>query len=242
MTLALVVAIVFVATLIRTSLGFGEALIAVPLLAFILPIHTAAPLAVLISITIAAVLLALDWRHVHIAGAIRLVLATLPGIPIGVLVLRTVPESSVKATLGTIVAAFALYGVRQHTTARLHDDRLAWGFGAAAGVLGGAYGMNGPPLVVYGTLRGWPPERFRATLQGYFLPASLAGMAGYAAAGLWTTGVTEHYLLTLPATAVGIALGRALNSRVSPDRFRTFVYVALLASGLGLVAQAVFAR
>jgi hypothetical protein len=32
--------------------------------------------------------------------------------------------------------------------------------------------MNGPPLVIYGALRRWTPERFRATLQGYFLPAS----------------------------------------------------------------------
>lgn len=242
MTPALVVAIIFLATLIRTALGFGEALVAVPLLAFVLPVQTAAPLAVLVSITIAAVVLLLDWRHVHVGGATRLVLATLPGIPIGLLVLRAVPESIVKTALGLVVAAFAVYGLRQQTGTRLHDDRLAWLFGAVAGVLGGAYGMNGPPLVVYGTLRGWPPDRFRATLQGYFLPASVAGMAGYAVAGLWTIRVTEDYLLTLPATALAIVLGRALHRRLSPDRFRRLVYAGLIASGIGLVAQAVMAR
>ena len=55
---------------------------------------------------------------------------------------------------------------------------MAWLFGFGAGVLGGAYGMNGPPLVAYGALRHWSPKRFRATLQGYFLPASLVGIAG----------------------------------------------------------------
>jgi hypothetical protein len=49
---AYVVAIVFVATSIRSSLGFGEALFAVPLLALKIPIATAAPLAVLVSITV----------------------------------------------------------------------------------------------------------------------------------------------------------------------------------------------
>ena len=39
--------------------------------------------------------------------------------------------------------------------------------------------MNGPPLVIYGALRRWSPQHFRATLQGYFLPASLAGLGGY---------------------------------------------------------------
>ena len=75
----------------------------------------------------------------------------------------------------------------------LTDDRQAWLFGLSAGVLGGAYGMNGPPLVVYGALRRWSPEHFRATLQGYFLPASVIGMIGYWAAGLWTPSVSRYY-------------------------------------------------
>ena len=53
------------------------------------------------------------------------------------------------------------------------------GSGFCSGILGGAYGMNGPPLAVYGSLRRWSPQHFRATLQGYFLPASIIGMAGY---------------------------------------------------------------
>ena len=60
-----VVAVVFVATLIRSAFGFGEALIAVPLLALFLPVKTAAPLAVLVSITIAAVVVAQD-RRAHV--------------------------------------------------------------------------------------------------------------------------------------------------------------------------------
>jgi uncharacterized membrane protein YfcA len=41
----LVVAVFFGATLVRSALGFGEALIAVPLLAFVLPVKVAAPIA-----------------------------------------------------------------------------------------------------------------------------------------------------------------------------------------------------
>jgi uncharacterized membrane protein YfcA len=48
-----VLIIVFIATLIRSAFGFGEALIAVPLLAFFIPLEVAAPLVVLVSITIA---------------------------------------------------------------------------------------------------------------------------------------------------------------------------------------------
>ena len=53
-----VLIVMFVATLIRSAFGFGEALLAVPLLALRIPIEVAAPLAVLVSITVADVVVA----------------------------------------------------------------------------------------------------------------------------------------------------------------------------------------
>jgi len=61
-----VVCIVFIATLIRSAFGFGEALVAVPLLAFYIPLEQAAPLAVLVSITIAAIVVVQDWKKIHL--------------------------------------------------------------------------------------------------------------------------------------------------------------------------------
>lgn len=230
-----VVAVFFGATLIRSALGFGEALIAVPLLSFFLPVDVAAPVAVLVSITVAAVVVAQDWRHVHLRSAAWLVLSTLVGIPLGLLMLRTVSEPIVKAVLGAVVAGFALSGLRSRGAYELTNDRWAWLFGVCAGVLGGAYGMNGPPLVMYGSLRRWSPEHFRATLQGYFLPASIVGMAGYGVAGLWTSSVNRYFLLSFPAVIVATALGRAINRRVDSRRFFIVVHVGLIAIGLGLL-------
>src|SRR5262249_43008525 len=158
-----------------------------------------APVAVLVSITVAVVVLAQDWRHVNVRSAAWLVVSTLVGIPLGLLLLRYAPDAIVKGALGVVVAGFAILALWQHDPYELRDDRFAWLFGVLAGVLGGAYGMNGPPLVMFGAMRRWPPERFRATLQGYFLPASVIGMIGYGIAGFWTRGVNRYFLLTLPA-------------------------------------------
>jgi uncharacterized protein len=113
--------------------------------------------------------------------------------------------------------------------------RSAFGFGA--GVLGGAYGMNDSPLVIYGTLRRWPAEQFRATLQGYFLPASLVGMAGYWLAGLWVLAVTRYYLLSLPVVGASMVLGRVANRRLAGDSFLRYVHVALIVIGVTLLVQ-----
>src|SRR4051812_2605817 len=214
-----VLAVLFLATLIRSAFGFGEALIAVPLLALLLPVEVAAPLAVLVSITVAGAVLLQDWRHVQVRSAGWLVAATLPGIPLGLLLLTAVEEQAVKGILAVIILAFSAYCLAGRAPPALPDDRLAWLFGFAAGVLGGAYGMNGPPLVVYGTLRRWSAGHFRATLQGDFLPASVLGMAGYWLAGLWTAEVNHYFLLCLPVAAAAIWLGRLVNRRLTGRSF-----------------------
>lgn len=233
-----VLAVLFFATFIRSALGFGEALVAVPLLALVMPVQVAAPLAVLVSITVAVVVVLQDWRSVHLRSAGWLILATLFGIPLGLLLLKTVPESIVKAILGVFIFVFALYSLLGCKQRELTDDRLAPFFGFTAGILGGAYGMNGPPLVVYGVLRRWTPIQFRATLQGYFLIASMVGMAGYALTGLWTRTVSRYFLLSLPLALIAIVIGRAVHRRLSSARFLMCVNVGLALIGLLLLKQA----
>jgi uncharacterized membrane protein YfcA len=238
-TTALVMAVLFLATFIRSAFGFGEALVAVPLLALIMPVELAVPLAVLASITVAGMIVAQDWRKIHARSAWQLVVSTFFGIPLGLWLLVTVPGAVVKTILAVVIIAFSGYSLIHRRPFALKDDRLAWLFGFAAGILGGAYGMNGPPLVVYGTLRGWSPQHFRATLQGYFLPASLVGMVGYGLAGLWVPAVTRYYLLSLPAVAAAVVLGRAANHRMDARTFLVYVHAGLIAIGTLLLSQAV---
>jgi uncharacterized protein len=239
-TIAAILAVLFLATLIRSAFGFGEALIAVPLLALLIPVEVAAPLAALVSITVAAVVLVQDWRKVHVGSAGWLILSTFVGIPLGLWLLIAAPEAVVKALLAVFIIGFSAYCLASRKLFELKNDRLAWVFGFVAGVLGGAYAMNGPPLVVYGTLRRWSAEHFRATLQGYFLFASLVGMAGYWLAGLWASTVTRYYLLSLPLVLAAIFLGRIVNQRLKRERFLVYVHVGLVVVGATLLIQSVW--
>jgi uncharacterized membrane protein YfcA len=233
-----VVAVLVLATLVRSTFGFGEALVSVPLLALIIPVNVAAPVAVLVSITVAAVVLAQDFSEVHARSAGWLVLSTLLGIPLGLVLLTRVTEPVVKTLLACVIIAFSGYSLLSRRRYVLENDRLAWLFGFSAGVLGGAYGMNGPPLVIYGALRGWSPGRFRATLQGYFLPASLVAMGGFWLAGLWTPAVTRYYLVSLPAVLLAIFAGRVLHRRLRGPRFLLYIHAGLILIGATLLVQA----
>jgi len=213
----------------------------VPLLALRVPVVIAAPLAVLVSILVAGTIVIQDWRRIEFRSASGLLIASLFGIPVGVLLLALVNDHIVKLVLGGVIVAFSIYSLTAGRDRHLPDDHRGWllACGFVAGILGGAYGMNGPPLAVYGALRRWPPQQFRATLQGYFLPASIVGLVGYASIGLWNATITRYFLWSLPGVALAIAIGRALNLRIASGGFFRIVYGGLLLIGAALLVQAV---
>ncbi|MCE7031428.1 sulfite exporter TauE/SafE family protein [Lysobacter sp. GX 14042] len=233
-----VLVVLFIATFIRSAFGFGEALVAVPLLALIVPVEVAAPVAVLVSITVSVVSVAQDWRHIHMRSAGWLFASTLFGVPFGLWLLSAAPTGTVKTALAVVIIVFSAYLLLNRYSVKLESDRFAPLFGFLAGILGGAYGMNGPPLVAYGTLRRWSPQHFRATLQGYFLPASAVVMAGYWMAGLWTPEVTNYYLLSLPVVVAAILAGRMANRHFNEHVFLVCVHCGLIVVGAALLWQA----
>lgn len=239
-TTCYIILVVFVATLVRSSLGFGESLLAVPLLALYIPVQIAVPLSVLVSVTVAAWIVIQDRKKIHFRSAAGLVAFALAGIPVGLLLLSSEHESLIKAILAILILLFSAYALWGKPFRESAKSPLWLGIcGIASGILGGAYGLNGPPLVIYGSMRRWSPQHFRATLQGYFLPASLCGMAGYWIKGLWVPEVTTHFLWCLPGVVVAIWAGRVINSRLKGHGFFTYVYGALMVISIILLVQAV---
>lgn len=227
----------FTATLVRSTVGFGESLIAVPLFMLFLPVETAVPLSVLISLIVALVVVVQDRKKIHLKSARWLILSALPGIPLGLLLLTYGSDSLVKMCLGILIVLYAAYSLWVKPVRHVSHDHKGWllACGFLSGILGGAYGLNGPPLVVYGHLRRWSAKHFRATLQAYFLPASLAALIGYASKGLLTSHVLKNFFATLPVVLPAIFLGRHLNHRLKDGTFFNYVYWGLLFIGIVLV-------
>jgi uncharacterized membrane protein YfcA len=121
-TILPVIGVIFLATLIRSAFGFGEALVAVPLLALLIPVEQAVPLATLVSITVAAVVVAQDWRKIHIRSAGWLVISTLFGLPLGLWLLTAVAEAVVKEILAVVIIGFSSYCLVSRSQYELKSD------------------------------------------------------------------------------------------------------------------------
>jgi uncharacterized membrane protein YfcA len=224
-----VLSVVLFATLVRATFGFGDALVAMPLLVMIVGLKTATPLVALNACTIGLIILAGNYRAVRFGVAVRLIVSTFIGIPIGLTLLKGAHEGVMELVLAVVLLGFSLYQLTNHEGARLKSDRYSYLFGFVAGVLGGAYNTNGPPVVIYGSLRRWTPAEFRATLQGYFICTGLMIMAGHALAGLWTPKVGGLYAASLPIVFVSIWAGSHLHRRLHPEKFAKGVYLLLAA-------------
>jgi uncharacterized membrane protein YfcA len=206
-----------------------------PLLTLTIGIQTATPLVAFISMTIALSILIGNWRKVELDTVWRLILSSLLGIPFGLILLKFAPDSFVKTLLGIMLILFGLYNLTAPQLPTVQRQVYAYIAGFLAGILGGAYNTSGPPVIIYGTLCRWSPERFRATLQGYFL-TSVFIVIGHGLAGLWTSQTLKLYAYALPGVIIAILLGGRLNRAIPPGSFDRFVYVALVMMGILLLS------
>jgi uncharacterized membrane protein YfcA len=243
--LVILLAAAGLAGLAHSAAGFGAALVAMPILTLLFDVKTAASIVALQGLITSSTVLIQNRHGLDFREATLLILASLVGIPIGFVLSRRVDQGLVTGALGILLIAYALYTLWDNSGAprEMPDDRpvnswqgaggLAAGF--LAGILGGAYNTNGPPLIVYGAIRRWPPARFKSILQSLFLSNGLVVVAVRAAGGAFTPQVLTNYLYSIPTLLVGLLLGTRFSRRWAPEQFRRLILLLILILGILLL-------
>jgi uncharacterized protein len=235
----MVLSIVSFATILRSTFGFADAMFAMPLLAVIIGLKTATPLMAIVAMTISTTILIKNWREVNVKSAWRLFLSSLAGIPLGLWFLKGTHDALMKLILAAVIICFSTYSLIKPSLTAIKSENSAYIFGFFAGVLGGAYNTNGPPVVIYGSLRKWSPMTFRATLQGYFFMAGIFICLGHGFAGLWTHTVLGYYLFSLPLVFLFTFIGGQLNRSIPKGKFDRIIHSLLIVIGLFLLLQTI---
>lgn len=230
-----IILIVAGAGFVRGAVGFGDALFAMPLLALVASTQFSSSLMAMCALLMALVLLAKEWRELEFHAAIMLIVCGFLGIPIGHQLLKLGNEAIVKAILAGAVMAFSLWSLWSPPNIELKSNRTAPLFGFMSGILGGAYNIAGPPLVIFGTLRQWSPRQLRSVMQAYCIVGSIAIVTLKAIDGAVTVSVLKHFAFAVPALIVSTLIGQRLTRDMSTDRFARWVHACLLISSLMLL-------
>lgn len=236
--LAPVLAVAFLAGLIQGLSGFGSALVAVPLLALMLPVETVVPLMALVGTAISAFNL---W---HLRHAIRfsplapLLAGYILGTPLGLNFLNRAPEETILAALGIFLTTYALLSLigRQPTAAWLREWRV--GIGTLSGALGAAFSTNGPPVILHvAAHREWSADRQKATLVLFFLTASAITVIAHGYSGLVTGKVLSWFLWSTPMLLAGTLTGAWMYRRLGEHNYRRLTFGLILGTGVMLLLR-----
>src|SRR5439155_26662656 len=130
------------------------------------------------------------------------------------------PAGALNRLLGLMLVAAYVLEVRGLYPTKLEGRRWGLGAGVLAGVIGGAVGLPGPPVVLYAATQGWSARTVKANLQAFFVVNQGAILAGYWWAGLLTRAVWGLAVgFALPAGAGGVG-GAVLLERVDQHWLR----------------------
>jgi uncharacterized membrane protein YfcA len=235
LTLAVIAAILLLAAFTQSLTGFGLALVSMPLLSMVIGLPRATALVAVVSVGVEIVILWQHRAHLHWQPVRRLTLASFAGVPVGIFLLRHAPEAWMLRGLGALLAGYGLYALSGKPLPTLQNTGWGWAAGLLAGALGGAYNTSGPPVILYGHARGWPPETFKANLQAFFLASSSLVFAAHLVAGDIGAATWVQAAAATPALALGLWSGHRAAAFLPPERFRKIVLVALVLLGLKML-------
>jgi len=235
-----IIALVFGAAVLQALSGFGFALVVMPLATLVIDLKTAAPLVALAQVTANTINIIRFRRAINLGEVARLGVASVLGIPIGIWALLRVNELAINRLMGAILIAYAAYVLLRQPSKRSGEGRPAaqwWAYpaGFLAGCLGGAYNTPGPPVVVYGSLRQWPKDEYRAIVQSVFLINAVLVVSSHLLAHRVTTQVWTLYAWAAPALLLGLWSGTLLDRHMDQERFRILVTAMILVLGVSML-------
>lgn len=219
--------------------GFGSAIVAMPMLTQLMPLHHAVPI-MLICDMIGGMLVGASSRSaVHMAELRRVVPWMLLGMLIGLGLLMSVPERPLLIVLGAGVLLYSLWRLRASDIFR----PLAPGWAIPLGISGGGFtamfGTGGPLYTIYLAGRLRDRNELRATIGTLIMLTGLTRLVMFTATGLLLDpAVLALAAWLLPCSLVGLRCGTWLRHRVKPAYIGRLLWTVLIIGSASLLVRA----
>ncbi|MDX3663524.1 sulfite exporter TauE/SafE family protein [Streptomyces sp. ID05-26A] len=218
--------------LLQGLIGFGLALVAVPLLALLDPALLPVPV-LMIAAAHASLSLAREFTHVDWRGVGWAMLGRLPGTVVGILIVDALDPKGFGLVVGGSVLACVLLSITAWRPEPHPKSLVTAGF--ASGSFGTATAVGGPMVALLYQNQAGP--QVRATLGAFFVLGSGASIIGLTATG----NVTAHQLwsgvLLIPFLVAGFLLSGPLRKRFDAKGIRTPMLVVAGTSAVVLIVR-----
>ncbi|WP_413377363.1 sulfite exporter TauE/SafE family protein [Alkalihalobacillus sp. 1P02AB] len=235
MELVLFIFIILVASILQTSSGFGFSILATPFLLLLFEPFEAIQINLLVSLIISMLLFRKINSDIDYGMLRRLVIGSLPGLPLGIYIFLTVDISLLKVGVSIIILCLTLlllfsFRIKQ-------KQSRDYGVGSITGTLTTAIGMPGPPLLLYFLSTNTSKATVRATTLAfylfiYFVSFVIQMIFAGTSQVVWTSTV-----ISLPFVLGGLWVGQYLYRKMDQRTFRILTYILLFFTAIYLLVE-----
>lgn len=232
--LAVIIIFAFLSTFIQRITGFGFGIVFMTVAPFLMPSYAEAislsgMLAIVCALGTGLQLLGkVPWRKMLVILATFLVISFF-----AVRIVAMIDGMQLKRILGVILIFVSMYFFFLNGKIRMKPNAATqMGMGTISGLMGGLFGMQGPPAVIYFISCTSDKDEYMAVTQWYFIIGNIFMSLCRAGSGFITREVWITWLCAVPAVLVALFLGSRVYSKMPVTLIRKFVYVFIGVAGL----------
>ena len=230
----------FVGYFVKGVAGIGNTLVVTSAMAYTRTNAEITPVELLLCVPTN---LAVTWvyrRHIDWKLAIAPLCMVLAGDALGVLLLKNVDVTAMKAVFGVVLILLSveqLWRELRGKPSRAGHPALMLTLGISAGVLCGMFGV-GALLAAYLSRVTTDDATYKGTMSIIFTIENFFRVLAYSATGLLTALSLTRAAILLPFMGAGLFLGIRLSNRLNARTMRLIIGAMLLLSGLPLLLTA----
>ena len=231
------------ASFIQRTIGFGFGIFIMTALPFLMPSYAeAVTLSGLLSLTSATIVMLQYVKYVTWKRFLPILGAFIIFSTAAILMLDKIEGPMMRQILGVMLIFLSLYFSFFKERLQKHIRATpGWmlGAGSVSGVMGGLFGMQGPPVVLYLIVSEPSKNHYMGMIQTYAVTTNITMLAVRIYNGYVTPAVETSYLYGLAGLAIGVIAGNWAFKRIPNKLFTYLVYAYIGISGAVILLTAI---
>jgi len=225
--------IVFFASFLQASTGYGFSIIGTPFLLMIYPAHEAIQINIILSICLSLFMIQKIKSEYDRELVVKLMIGSVAGMIGGIFVYLYFDVQWLKLAVGILILLLTIFLVCNFRMRRTNKRDIV--VGGLSGLLTTSIGVPGPPLLLYFSGASIDQFTLRSTTLIFYLFVYSGSLVMQIVFGSTSTFIWLHSLIAIPSLIVGVFLGQMFIQWVSQQTFRLVTYVILTLSGAYLL-------
>jgi len=222
---------IFLGFFIQTIIGFAGALIALPILLIGIEFLDAIAYISIFYLFSSIYLVIKEWKNMNKKIILKLALASIIGMGVGIWVLNHGKPVFLKNTLGVFILIYVVYTFYSEKKFK-SSSKMEYLFGLLGGFFSGLFSTGGPIYVIIVKNATVDMNTFRATMFGVMGFVSVVRIPMISVGGILKLNHLYYALFIFPFFVLALYLGKKMYSKVNESLLKKTVLTVLFFTGI----------